>query len=123
MRPYYYRGDDGRMSFCGLTLLRSGAEAMTVLITELPTNPGSRASDIFERLATHLFESRIVFLKAPPERIVWIEHLPAEESADPELSGGTYSQVVLEWDGGKYHSPKRVPLTAEEIKGLRAAGG
>jgi hypothetical protein len=80
-------------------------------------------SCVFENLATHLFETRIVFLKVPPERIVWIERLAADESAEPGTVRETCCQVVLEWDGRRYHSPKRIPVLPDTVKDMLEPGG
>jgi hypothetical protein len=109
------------MSFCGLSLLRTGPEAVTVVLTELPTNPGTPVSGIFENLATHLFETRIVFLKVPPEGIVWIEHLTADESVKPVRE--ECCQVMLEWDGKRFHSPRRIPVPPDTVKEMLESGG
>jgi hypothetical protein len=60
---------------------------MTVVLTDLPTNPGTPVPDMFEKLATHLFETRIIFLKVPPEQIVWIERVRSDDAKDQEDVG------------------------------------
>jgi len=111
------------MSFCGLSLLRTGSDAMTVVITELPGNPGTPVADFFENLATLLFESQIVFLKVPPEGIVWVEHLPNSAGPGGHTVREVYSQVMLEWDGKRYHSPKRVPIPRDAWRDFSSAEG
>jgi hypothetical protein len=111
------------MSFCGLSLLRTGSEGMTVVLTELSTNPGTPVSDVFDRLATHLFESQIIFLKVPPEQIIWIENLPGDGRAEPSSVNATASQVVLEWDGKRFHSPRRIPVPPDTVKEMLESEG
>ncbi len=110
MRPFYYSGRNGAKSFCGLDILSSGPDSATVIITELPGNPGTPVRDFFEQLATLLYLNRIQFLKIVPAQIVWIEHHQGTEVNDVTGSDETYEQVIMHWDGKRFHSPARVPV-------------
>lgn len=110
MRPFYYSGRDGAKSFCGLDVLSSGPDSATVIITELPGNPGTPVRDFFENLATLLYRNKIQFLKIVPTQIVWIEHHPGPEGDHAAGDDETYEQVVMHWDGERFHSPVRVSI-------------
>jgi hypothetical protein len=110
MRPFYYEGVGGSKSFCGLEVIASGADSATVILTELPGNPGTPVREFFAELATIIYKSRLVFLKIAPERVVWIERRPAGGIEGRADSDERIDQVVLQWDGKRFHSPVRVAI-------------
>jgi hypothetical protein len=113
MQPFYYEGLGGCKSYCGLEVIGTGIDSATVILTEIPGNPGTPVGDFFAELATIIYKGRLVFLKVVPESIVWIERHPAGDTDGRSDTGQHVEQVMMQWDGKRFHSPVRVAIPRE----------
>src|SRR5438046_512334 len=59
LEPFEFDGLDGARSLCGVLLLRS-LDTATVVLSELPDNPGSSISHSLESIATCLYGGRMI---------------------------------------------------------------
>lgn len=122
MKPYYYKGVGRTKSICGLDVIKTGPDKLTIVLSELPGNPGTPVSDFFEELATILYDTQIIYLKIGPEEITWIEHVPEGAGGGEDIAEERYDQVILEWDGRRFGSPRWVTIPRDRWREYRLKG-
>lgn len=85
----------------------------TVILTELPRNPGTSVTNAAAGLATSIRQRRLA--EVPPEAIRWIEHTPARG-----VRAATFDEVSFDWDARAraYVHPRWRRLTPDEIRQL-----
>lgn len=113
MEIYTYFGLEGVASRCGLEIRRHDAGGATVILTELPDNPGTAFRNLAATLATRLRAARLADLA--PMQICWIEHCPGRG-----LREATFDELTLSWDPAAqaYRAPAWRRLTPDEIRQL-----
>jgi len=114
MISFYYKGFDGCKSFCGLDIIKTGTDIVTVIFTELFGNPGTPVANFIEQLATILYDSQLRYLKIPATNIMWIQYRPQGLSAEGQPIAEAYDQVIFEWDGLRFRSPRLVHIPKEK---------
>lgn len=103
---YNYKGYWGFDSKCGVEIKRDN-DKVTVILTELPDNPGTSVTNMIEHLATMIYHQ---FLKdVLVENITWIEHYIES------FAGETFDKVKMEWDGQRFKNPKWERIKKKEI--------
>lgn len=113
MEIYPYSGLGGFLGRCGLTILRHDTGGATVILTELPDNPGTSVTNLAATLATRLRAARLADLA--PMQIRWIEHYPGRGQRE-----ATFDELTLIWDPAAraYRAPAWRRLTPDEIRQL-----
>lgn len=107
-------------SYCGVEIMRRG-RAATVILTELPDNPGTSVTNAIENIATLIYKERLSDMAA--DAITWIEHYPQREKI-----AETHDRVILQWEPsmphwlggkivgtGKFAHPKWMPMKREGV--------
>jgi len=85
-------------SRCGLKIVREN-DRVTVILTELPDNPGTSVTNCVEEIATQVYHR---FLKGTPiDKIRWIEHYPPRGEWEE-----TFDEVSFDWDGETFSHPR-----------------
>ena len=79
----HYKGYWNITGKCGVSIIKKDGFA-TVMLTELPDNPGTSVTNFVEDLATMIYNSKLFGM--PIEDITWIEHY-----IYPETKGNAYS--------------------------------
>ncbi len=113
MEIYRYPGLWDLPARCGVEILRHDTGGATVILTELPDNPGSSVTNLAATLATRLRAARLADLA--PAQIRWIEHYPARGQRE-----ATFDELTLTWDPAArtYRAPAWRRLTPDEIRQL-----
>ena len=70
-----FTGPFGRSARCGLERIDLADGRVVIIGTELPDNPGISVTNWAEELATQVCAKFTI----DPDRLVWIEHYPAEQ--------------------------------------------
>ncbi len=105
-----YLGYGIHESRCGVKIVRKENQT-TVILTELPNNPGTSITNCFEDIATKIYKERFQHLE--PTSIRWIENYPVEEGSIFHHEE-TFDEVTLEWDGNQYRHPHWKRIKFEE---------
>lgn len=106
MIVYHYKGFHGFPSKCGVDIVKH--DTFTVILTELPDNPGTSITNMIETLATIIYHQ---FLNGVPvEKIIWIEHYPPSIHREE-----TFDEVTFEWDGKYFFSPRWKRISPSEL--------
>lgn len=113
MKQFNYKGFGRCESKCGVTIIDENGKK-TVVLTELPDNPGTSITNFVEGIATLVHNQ---FLPdTPPESIRFIEHYPSESRGGDDE---TFDLVILKWDGKQFRGPLWKPLPAEEVEKIK----
>jgi len=107
--PHFDRFDEARSKY-GVEIRQAPSGTLIVIISELPEHRGASVAGVFEHLATELY--RTYFHDQPVWNVVWLLHHPPKE-AGKGLAAEAYDQVLLEWDGHHFRSPRRISLPRE----------
>lgn len=96
---------------CGLEFKKSEKKCI-VILTELPDNNGTSITNMYEHLATYIYNQ---FLQNDYtyDQIMWIEHYPKESRARGEPE--SFDEVIMEYDGKQFKHPKWLHMKNEEI--------
>lgn len=95
------------IGFCYIAIHKKG-DTVTVIVTEIPDNPGVSICDAFE----DLFVQVCKFFNLDPNKVNWVEHWPAwiEENGYNRPDDNWY-EVEFEWLGNCAVNPCRKPPT------------
>jgi hypothetical protein len=105
-----------RQGYCRLRIYKQRDGSQTVLLTEVPNNPGQSITAASDVIASGLVKR----YHLDPATTQWIEHWPAD-SRD-QRSEDAFASVKYTWHDGVASSPRwrRLSLErAEEITGAR----
>jgi hypothetical protein len=105
MRILSYKAYHKYDSFCGVEVNGNSNNTITVILTELPDNPGIIVEYLIEHVATLIY--REYLRDMPVESIIWVKHKPGRDTGPPEES---YDQALLVWNGETFNSPRWVSL-------------
>lgn len=113
------RFDEARARY-GVEIRQIPSGVVLVIVNELPEHRGAAVAGLYDHLATELY--RNYFQGLPVWSLVWLLRHPSRETAAGP-SGAAYDQVVLEWDGHHFRSPRRIPLPRESWETYGLAEG
>ena len=118
-----YTGFHGCASRCQVEVFTRERRPIVVRLTELPDNPGTSVTNMFEEIATlavpylSVWAGQIV----DPEKIIWLEHYPEQHGLLYGRSchrAETLDRVFLKWDGQRYSDPNWKYL--DPVEGMAA---
>lgn len=111
-RPRYdYKGYGGCASHCRLRLFKNQhADAVTAVVTELSSNPGTSITNMAAPLARQFCEEFVL----DPDRLTVIEHYPEEPGRAEGFSRASFAVGPR----GEFTDVEWSPLTAEEVAEL-----
>lgn len=120
MKIFHYKGYHNCDSKCGVSII-GGDNDTTVVLTELPDNPGTSVTNFVEGIATAVV--RELLPRFPIHKIKWVDHYFAVKPLQPE----TFDNVKLDWDGGRavaerdgqFHNPEWSPMDKEEARKIK----
>jgi hypothetical protein len=95
---YHYKGYWNCDAKCDVEIKKEQRK-VTVILTELPDNPGTSVTNMVEHLATKIYHEFLS--RTPIEDIAWIEHYPANR-----IRKETFDKVMMEWDGKNFAHPQ-----------------
>jgi hypothetical protein len=95
-------------SCCGVEVRVNRNNTVTVILTELPDNPGIIVDYLIEHLATLIYKEYLMDL--PVESIIWLKHKPGRPEGDERPPEESYVQALLVWNGETFNSPRWVLL-------------
>ncbi len=117
---FRFKGMGVHDSRCGVQIIQRDGAA-TVILTELPDNPGTSVTNAIEDIATLIYKERLADLAA--DAITWIEHYPQRGKI-----AETHDRVILQWEPstphwqggrvagtGKFSHPTWMPMKREEV--------
>lgn len=113
---YRFPGNWGADSRCGMRVLTLYGR-QTVILSELPDNPGTPVTVRIEAIATRLLADR--FSGFQPTEIRWVEHYPPETG---KFQHETFDWVEFDYDRAMrtYTNARRRRFNTTEIEDLRA---
>lgn len=114
---FSYPGSWGADSRCGLRLLTLYGHP-TVILSELPDNPGTSVTNRAETIATQLLTDRLAGKE--PTVFSWIEHYPPGRGVSP-LESFDWLEFDYDRAGRSFTKAHWRRLTALEVEDLRAA--
>ena len=99
---------------CGMDIKEQKNKCI-VVFTELPDNTGTSITNMYEHLATELF-NQVLSKRYTYNQIMWIEHYPKESRSEgyPE----SYDEVIMEYDDRRFKHPKWLHMKNSEIKDI-----
>ncbi len=101
-------------SSCGLDIRVNRNNTVTVILTELPDNPGITVTYLIEHLATLIYKE---YLRVSPvESIIWVKHDPEILRGDKRIAEESYKQALLVWNGETFSSLRWVSLPRKDWK-------
>ncbi len=104
--PDFDRFGEARAKY-GVEIRQAPSGTLLVILDELAGDRGTTVAGVFEHLATELY--RNYFTDRPAWNIVWVlRHPPVGSSQGREEEA--YEQILLEWDGHHFRSPRRIAL-------------
>jgi hypothetical protein len=99
-------------SSCGLEIRINRNNTITVILTELPSNPGITVTYLIEHVATLIY---CEYLRGvPAENIIWLKRDPEIRHGDKKIAEGSYKQALLVWNGQTFGSPRWISLPSED---------
>ena len=101
-------------SSCGLDIRINRNNTVTVILTELPDNPGITVTYLIEHIATLIYKEYLRHV--PVENIVWLTYDPAIRHEDRRIAEESYKQALLLWNGETFGSPRWIPLPSEDLE-------
>jgi len=99
-------------SCCGVEVRVSRNNTVTVILTELPENPGIIIDYLIEHVATLIYKEYLRDM--PVESIVWVKHKPGRPEEDKSPPEESYDQALLVWNGETFNSPRWVSLSKSD---------
>jgi hypothetical protein len=102
--PFY------RLAHCRIRLYKHDGRQV-VVASEVADNPGMSVTNAAEDLATQV----VAYYKLDIERLIWIEHYPADRRLDAPT---TFDLVRFTWAEGTASDPEWRRLTFEEVERL-----
>ncbi len=99
-----------RQGYCRLRIYKQRNGSQTVLLTEVPNNPGQSITAASEVIASGLVRR----YHLDPALTTWIEHWPAD--ASDKLMEDAYASVKYTWEGGLASNPRWRRLTPESAE-------
>lgn len=103
---HFDRFDEARSKY-GVEIRETPSGTAIIVLDELPGQRGATVAAVFEHLATELYRNYLQ--DRPAWSLVWVLRHPARGTV-PDPTEETCEQVLLEWDGHHFRSPKRIPL-------------
>lgn len=114
MIKHNFAGLHGFYSVCGIEFFQDG-DLLTVVLTELPNNPGTSVTNCAEQLATDIVRDLIAQGRvSDPREVRWVEHY----QYGPDQSFFTtdsWDEIVFKWDSLRtcYHDVAWRPLNGD----------
>ena len=101
-------------SSCGLEIRINRNNTVTVILTELPNNPGITVTYLMEHVATLIYNEYL--RSVPVENIIWLKHDPEIRHDDKRIAEESYKQALLVWNGDTFGSPRWIALPSEDLE-------
>jgi hypothetical protein len=101
-------------SSCGLEIRINRNNTVTVILTELPDNPGITVTYLIEHIATLIYKEYL--RNVPVENIIWLTYDPQIRHEDKRIAEGSYRQALLAWNGETFGSPRWILLPSEDLE-------
>jgi len=101
-------------SSCGLDIKINRNNTVTVILTELPNNPGITVTYLIEHIATLIYNEYL--RSVPVENIIWITYDPEIHHEDKKIAEDCYKQALLVWNGETFASPRWILLPREDLE-------
>jgi len=95
-------------SSCGVEVRVNRNKTVTVILTELPDNPGIIVDYLIEHVATLIY--REYLRDRPAESIVWVKHKTGGHGGDRGRPEESFAQALLVWNGETFNAPRWVSL-------------
>jgi hypothetical protein len=99
-----------RQGYCRLRIYKQRDGGQTVLLTEVPNNPGQSITAASDVIATGL----VARYHLDPATTLWIEHWPADPSDKPIED--VYASVKYTWKDGVASNPRWRRLSLERVE-------
>ena len=113
MKIFHYKGYGVHPSKCGVSII-GGDDGKTVVLTELPDNPGTSVTNFAEGIATAVKHELLPDF--PFYKIKWVEHYFAVKPLFPE----SFDRVSLTWDKDAFHNARWTSLDKEEARKIKS---
>lgn len=101
-----------RQGYCRLRIYERGDGVQTVLLTEVPNNPGQSITAASEVIATGLAAR----YHLNPVTTLWLEHWPADTST--KLVKDAYASVKYTWLDGIASNPRWRHVSLEQVEAM-----